>query len=357
MGEIVTVIRGATALVGPDLVPLQDSVVVIDGHRISAIGRAGEVTTPAGAEVLDARGLTVLPGFIDSHVHIAFADPFEVVSRGVTTVRDLAWAPEDIWPLVRRSRGADFRGPRLLAAGQMLTVDDGYPLRATWAVPHTGRAVRGPGDAETAVAEQAGRGAVIIKVALNRDAGPTMDLRTVRAVVGAAHERGLDVTAHVSGLDELDKALDAGIDELAHMLMSPERIPDSTINRMVEQDVTVVPTLSVRFGKDRRIAIDNLRGFATAGGRVIYGTDLGNQGPRPGIDAREIAAMAKAGMTPRQIIASATVDAARYLALHDTGVLARGRDADIIAVRGDPLADVGVLTDAQMVWRSGRRIR
>jgi imidazolonepropionase-like amidohydrolase len=353
----VTAIRGATALVGPHLRRVDDAIVLIEGDKISTVAPSGEVTIPPEAEIVDARGLTILPGFIDAHVHIAFADPSDVVANGVTTARDLAWAPNEIWPLVRRSRTVEFNGPLLVAAGQMLTAEGGYPMRAPWAAAGTGRVVRGPQDAASAVDEQADNGAVIIKVALNRDAGPTLPRDTLRAIVRAAHDRGLRVTGHVAGLDELRKALDAGLDELAHVLMSTERIPDHFIDRMVARDVTVVPTLSIRFGRDHDLAIDNLRRFVASGGRVVYGTDLGNEGPTPGIDAREIDAMRRAGMSERSIIASATVDAARYMSLDDTGVLAPGRTADVIGVRGDPLTDIGGLTDVKMVWRAGRRVR
>lgn len=357
MSGRVTAIRGATALIGPELRRVEGAIILIESDEITAAGRGGEVTIPSGAEIVDARGFTILPGFIDAHVHIAFADPTDVVSNGVTTARDLAWVPDEIWPLVRRSRADDFNGPLLIAAGQMLTTEGGYPTKASWAARGTGRVVSAPNDAASAVDEQVDNGAVIIKVALNRDAGPTLQPDTLNAIVDAAHDRGLRVTGHVTGMDELGKALDAGVDELAHVPMSSERIPERMIDDMVERDMTVVPTLSIRFGRDQEVAIDNLRRFMTAGGRVVYGTDLGNEGPMPGIDAREIEAMRRAGMSERGIIASATVDAARYMALDDTGVLTPGHDADIIAVRGDPFEDIRALTDVQMVWRDGRRLR
>jgi imidazolonepropionase-like amidohydrolase len=357
MGGRVTAIHGATALIGPDLRRVEDAVILIEGDEITAAGPGGAVTMPRGTEIVDARGLTILPGFIDAHVHMAFADPSEVVSNGVTTARDLAWVPDEIWPLVRRSRADDFNGPLLLAAGQMLTAEGGYPTKASWAARGTGRVVNDPHDAAAAVDEQADNGAVIIKVALNRDAGPTLQPDILQAIVDAAHDRGLRVTGHVTGINELRKALDAGLDELAHVPMSSDRIPDPMVDDMVERDVTVVPTLSIRFGKDQKVAIENLRRFIAAGGRVVYGTDLGNEGPTPGIDVREIRAMHRAGMSERDIIASATVGAAGYMSLDDTGVLAPGRGADIIAVRGDPLTNIDALTDVQIVWRDGRRLR
>ncbi|MDQ3870532.1 MAG: amidohydrolase family protein [Chloroflexota bacterium] len=311
---------------------------------------------PPNAGDVTAAGLTLLPGFVDAHVHIALAEPYAVVANGVTTARDLGWPPEHIWPLVRRSSKRDFDGPLLVAAGQMLTTPGGYPTRASWAPPGTGRVVTDAADASVAVEEQAKSGAVFVKITLNAASGPTLDLHTLQAIIDAAHARGLRVTGHVAGLSELDKALDAGLDELAHILMSPEVIPDDTIARMVETNMTVVPTLCVRFGQDQDIAIDNVHRFIAAGGRVIYGTDLGNEGAGPGINGREIDAMRRAGMNNRSIIASATVDAARYLSLGTTGELSAGMIADVIAVRGDPLADARALTDVRMVWRAGRRL-
>ena len=354
---ITTVITGCRALLGSELRIVDDATVVLEGDRILAAGSAAELSEPSDSEVVDAGGLTLIPGFIDAHVHIGFAAPGEVLRHGVTTVRDLGWPPKKIWPLVEASRASDFDGPEVLAAGQMITVSRGYPTRAGWAPRHTGLPVRSPAEAREAVAAQADAGACVIKVALNPLVGPVLDLETLTAVVRAAHDRSLRVTGHTYALEELHKALDAGMDELAHMLMSPETIPPATIEHMVRRSMAVVPTLSCFFGSDQEIAVENLRSFARSGGRVIYGTDLGNEGPRPGIDPREVDAMSRAGMSPLEIVASATVRSARYLGLDDRGVLEAGRRADVVAVSGDPLADALSLTDVALVWRGGRLVK
>jgi imidazolonepropionase-like amidohydrolase len=355
--EVTTVITGGRALVGPNLEPEDEATVVIGDEVILAVGPASDVETLPGAMHVDATGFTLLPGFIDSHVHIGLAEPIEVVGGGVTTVRDLAWSPREIWTASTESARANYRGPEILAAGQMITVPNGYPLRATWAPEHTGRAVRSVAEAREAVDEQADSGACIIKVALNSSAGPTLGAATLDAIVEAARARGLRVTGHVYGLDELQKALDAGMDELAHMLMSPESIPAAVVKQMVNQSVTVVPTLSCFFDGDQTIAVDNLRAFLDAGGRFIYGTDLGNEGPRPGIDPREVDALARAGVTATDIVASATARAADYLDLTDRGALEPGRYADVAAVLWAPGGEPMELTQVGMVWRRGRRIR
>ena len=343
-------------LAGAGLRPMQRTTLVIADGIIRALGPDAEVEVPDSARVIDATGLTVVPGFIDAHVHIGLADPHEVAAGGVTTVRDLAWPPEEIFPLARASLAPGFDGPRILAAGPMITTPGGYPLEAAWAPAGTGVAVSSPDEAASVVTEVADAGAAVVKIALNPPVGPTLEPDVLRAVVSEAHRRDLTVTGHIHGLTELDKALAAGVDELAHMLMSPEEIPTETIASMVDSDVMIVPTLSIREGDDRRVAVGNLRRFVEAGGRVVYGTDLGNEGPRPGIDPTEVAAMAEAGMSALDIIASATVVAADRLGLDDTGILAEGMRADVVGLRGDATQDVKALTEVAFVVAGGRAI-
>ena len=352
-----TAIVGGRALVGSRLEPVDEAVVVIRNDVILAVGAASDVSAPDDAVIVDATGFTLIPGFIDSHVHIGLADPTEVLSGGVTTVRDLAWPPNDIWPLSAESKTEDWRGPEVLAAGQMLTVPDGYPLRAAWAPRNTGRAIRSRAEAREAVGEQADAGACVIKIALNELVGPTLDIETLEAIVEAARARDLRATGHVYGLSELHKALDAGVDELAHMLMSPQVIPADTVNRMVDASMAIVPTLSCFFGNDQTVAIDNLRAFIAAGGQFVYGTDLGNEGPRPGIDPREVDGLARAGLDGSDIVASATTRTAAYLGLIDRGALAPGLRADLVGVLWVPGREPVELTQVGMVWRRGRRIR
>lgn len=239
----------------------------------------------------------------------------------------------------------------------MLTAPGGYPMRAKWAPMGTGLELSSEHEARGAVRSLVQRGAAVIKVALNPPVGPTLEGLLLGAIVDEAHRCGLKVTGHVHGLDELDKSIHAGIDELAHMLMSDEKIPDATIETMVSSNLAIVSTLSIRYGHDLSTAIDNLRRFRNKGGNVVYGTDLGNEGPRPGIDPREIEGLERAGLAPIEIIAAATARAAEWLGLERVGALSEGMDADLIAVRGDPTKDLSALFDVVMVWRRGVRVR
>jgi imidazolonepropionase-like amidohydrolase len=345
------ILRSVRALVGPRLESLIPAAIAIEGTRIV------EVSNEIAGETMDLGDLTLLPGFIDAHVHIGLADPAAVVHGGVTTVRDLAWPLPEIQRLEAGSRERDYIGPQVVAAGAMLTVPDGYPTRAAWAPAGTGRVVEGPGAAEAAVAEQADAGACIIKVALNAAVGPTFDPDTLRAVCDAAHERGLRVTAHIFGLAELVKALEAEVDEMAHVLLSPDSIPDEVTARMVAQGMAVVPTLSITRGRLTRMSLLNLAAFVEAGGRVVYGTDLGNRGPKPGIDRKEVIRMMRSGMSSPSIVAAGTTGAASWLGLETKGVIAPGMDADLIAVAGDPMDVAAALTDVRFVMREGRVLR
>lgn len=334
---------------GQSMIP--DQTVVVAGEKIFVVGHATEVAVPQGARVIEGSGKTLLPGFIDSHVHIGFFDPKTVLAGGITTARDLAWPPDRILPLADRLESDLLAGPRLLVAGPMLTAPGGYPTKASWAPPGTGREVGDVTETRAAVKEFVALGADVIKVAQEPREGPVMSPEVLIAIVEEAHAAGLKVTSHLGSLDQLGIALDAGVDELAHGLWSNEEIPDDLIRRMVAAGMTVVPTLHIDPSAQR---IENLRRFVAAGGRVIYGTDMGNTGPPPGIDPEELRLMVEAGMSPLDALAAATSRAADYLGLTDKGRIGGGKDADLVLVEGDPVADLKVLAAPSMVLRGGR---
>src|SRR5206468_3767305 len=144
------------------------------------------------------------------------------------------------------------------AAGPMLTAPGGYPTRAAWAPRGTGREIQGTAEAAGTVAELAGLGAAHIKVSLNADAGPTPSDGELLAIVAEAHERELPVTAHVQGRGQAERALGAGIDELAHCPWT-ERVPDPVIEAMAKS-MRMVSTMDIHsYGDDTpqvRVAMD-----------------------------------------------------------------------------------------------------
>src|SRR5919107_2139371 len=247
-----------------------------------------------GAVVVGGTGATLLPGFVDPHVHLDFYPPARVLAGGLTTVRDLGWPAGRLAALGAAAAAPGAASPRLLAAGQIVTVPGGYPTRAPWAPPGTARPVDGAAEAAAAVAELAAAGAAVIKVALDDRAGPTLPAPLLAAVVAAAGERGLGVTAHVGGAAEAAKALAAGVGELAHWPFDPAGLPDPLVDALAEATVAV-PTLHIDPSAARRAGV---RRFLARGGRVLYGTDLGNQGPPPGVDVEELRLLVEARLHP-----------------------------------------------------------
>jgi imidazolonepropionase-like amidohydrolase len=322
--------------------------VVAAGGLIQEVGPAGEVTPPAGAVVVDGAGATLLPGFVDAHVHLGFYPPAQVLAGGVTTVRDLGW-PRERLAALHEGAATPAASPRLLAAGQVVTVPGGYPTRAPWAPPGTARPVEGAAEAVAAVDELAAAGAAVIKVALDDRAGPTLPAPVLAALVGAAGERGLGVTAHVGSAAEAAKALAAGVGELAHWPFDPRGLPDALVDALADA-VVAVPTLHIDPTPARRAGV---RRFVARGGRVVYGTDLGNQGPPPAVDIQELALLVEAGLGPGQALAAATSLAAAHLGLAGTGRVVPGARADLLLVDGDPLADLTALERVRLVARDG----
>jgi imidazolonepropionase-like amidohydrolase len=297
-----------------------------------------------GAETIDARGKTLLPGVIDAHVHLGFFGGAKVLRGGVTTVRDLGWPLDKVRALAARQDG-----PTVLYAGPMLTAPRGYPTRAGWAPRGTGLEVADVQEAADAVARLVQAGASVIKIAQTHERR-TLDQAVIGAIVAAAHGLGLRVTSHCSSLEQLEVALTAGVDELAHGLWSDEAIPAEMIGRMVAAHMTVIPTLHIDPSPARVV---NTAAFVEAGGRVIYGTDMGNHPVPPGIDVVELDLMERAGMSPASAIAAATRDAAAYLSLEDRGRIAPGMRADLILVEDDPLQHPAVLGHPSTVLRGG----
>jgi imidazolonepropionase-like amidohydrolase len=315
--------------------------VVLEAGRVAFAGPAWEAP-PADQEILGEWFL--LPGIVDHHVHIGLSEPQAVLRGGVTTVRDLGWPPKDIFPLADISQATDFDGPVILPAGPMLTAPGGYPSEAGWCPPGGWMELRDAEDAAAAVGKVAAQDPAVIKVSLNAEAGPTLSDAALVAVCDGAHARGLRVTAHVQGPGQTERALGAGVDELAHCPWT-ERLADDLV-AAVARRMEIVSTLDIHsYGRatpELDVAVDNLRRFAATGGRVRYGTDLGN-GPIPaGIHVAEVRHLAAAGLSTNDILRSMT-----------RGPLRDGADADLVGFRGDPFEDLDALDHVSLVVRKG----
>lgn len=245
-----------------------------------------------------------LPPLIDHHVHLHLIDAGLLARGGIAGVVDMGGDPVALARL-------DSRGiPRVAYAGAFLTAPGGYPVGRSWAPPAIAREITSPsthpgvdGGAATAVDEQASFGASVIKVSLNNAAGPVFDRATLDAVVASARERGLPVVGHVEGEGMLQLAIDAGVDVLAHTPFT-EHAGRRLTARAVAAGQRWISTLAIHDGDpesaDRSRV--NLAGFVAAGGKVLYGTDLGNGELPVGVNQAEVAALDAAGVRGAALI-------------------------------------------------------
>jgi imidazolonepropionase-like amidohydrolase len=334
---VIVSVRAGAAWLGPGRL-VRDAQIVCEDGLITYAGPA----TPVGAadEELDVDGF-LMPAVADRHVHVLLSDPAAVLRRGVTAVRDLGWPADPIFELADASELPAFDGPLVRAAGPMLTGHGGYPTRAGWGPEGTGRELHGPGDATAVVAELAARGATAIKVSLNAEAGPTPTDAELAALCDEAHRHELPVTAHAQGRGEVERALGAGVDELAHAPWT-ERLSDGVLEAAAAR-MRFVSTLHIHgSGPSLETALDNVRRFRAAGGVVSYGTDLGNGGIPPGVDRREAELLARAGLTNDEVLGAMI-----------RAPLDEDAPADLIALGADPLRDLGAFDDLILVMRGG----
>jgi imidazolonepropionase-like amidohydrolase len=360
----VVAVRARMGWLGPGHL-VDEPLVVIDGGRVAYAGPgrgirgvvasgdegpeslSGEPLPPEPDEEIRVDGF-LMPGVVDRHVHLGLSDPHAVVTGGVTGVRDLGWPADAILSLADASESPSFDGPMVRAAGPIITCPGGYPTRAGWGPKGTGLEVRGPDEAAAAAKDLLARGATLLKVALNTDAGPTLTDDQLVAICDVAHQAGTIVTAHVQGKGQAARAMGAGVDEFAHCPWS-ERLPDDLIAAAAKR-MRVVSTLDIHsFGADTpevRRAVDNMARFVRAGGRAVYGTDLGNGPIPPGIHVGEAWHLSGAGLGVESVLEAMTFRP-----------LAHGEPGDLIVLGGNPLEDLGAFADVRVVLRGGRRMR
>jgi imidazolonepropionase-like amidohydrolase len=304
-----------------------DGRVLVDADGIvRAAGPAAEVD-PGGVEEV-AVGW-VGPGLVDAHVHLGFADPDDLLRHGVVAARDLGAPPADA------ARYRKLAAPRVEVAGPLLTAPGGYPSRS-WGSGGYAAFVDDPEQAERLVAGLCTQ-VDVVKLALEPSGGPAPTPEVAAAVVRVAHGAGREVTCHALSVAMVERALDAGVDELAHTPTEP--LPDEVVARIAAAGVRVVSTLQTFVAAgDGAGAVDNARRLAAAGVRLRYGTDLGNAGTTPGADPRELRLLDReVGLGPAGALAAAT----RPIVV--------GEPAALVGLDGDPFADPGRFRDAPVV--------
>jgi imidazolonepropionase-like amidohydrolase len=386
---------------GPDAGPRRADVVVADG-RIVDVG-----TGLDGDEVVDCTGRTVLPGFIDCHVHLMIDgldpsswlhDPFSLpfyravhtmratLAAGITTVRDAGGA--DLGVKEAQARGL-VPGPRIQISIALLSQTGGHgdPWEASGCsspifVPHPGRPpaiVDGPDEARRKVREMIRAGADVIKIATSGGVVSSRDDprhghfrdAEVAVMVEEAAAAGISVMAHAAGSDGIKTAVRNGVRSIEHGIF----LDDEAIELMLERGAWLVPTLiaprgvlaaaaagaglSARVVEKANLVVEthreSMRRAVAAGVRIAFGTDTGVT--RHGRNLEEFALMVECGMTPAAVLHAATLSAARLIGLDgEIGSIEPGKLADLTIVDGDPF-DVGTLTDRiHAVYQAGEQV-
>jgi imidazolonepropionase-like amidohydrolase len=372
-----------------------DMQVAVEAGVIRAIGRG--LNGWSHLPVIDGKGATLLPGLIDAHSHVEnVQDLRDALQFGVTTVLDMGtlWiTPQSVRELrsvaaarldIADVRSAGFGAPAPGGHGTEYQKESGIDVPA----------VASAELADAYVAARRSEGSDYLKIFINgvrsTDRGmPNLDRERVKALVSAAHARGMLTVAHVENLEDIEMALDAGIDGLAHVWRRGG-VNAAVARRLATQKVFLIATLAVLDGfggggatllADRRLqpylssamkqqlgqsskqptagdmenSIAVIRSLHEAGVVVLPGTDAMQTIPTlPGVSLhRELELLNRAGMSPVAALSAATARAADAFHLADRGRIAKGLEADMVLVRGDPTSDITATRDILRVWRSG----
>ena len=363
-----------TLINGTGAEPVQNAVIVIQQDLILAAGSAEQVSIPTNAQRLDVKGATILPGFINAHVHQGYDEQNlkAWAKSGVTTVRDLgAFTQDGKWFIRRDALNKDPRNARLVAAGPFITASGGYPFNP-WGVPAI--MVSLPDDAVKQTRELIQKGADLIKLSLETGKNfskviPAPSPEVAAAIVKTAHNHGIVVSTHITNTQDVERAIQAGVNDIAHI--PSDDLPLELAAKVAKAGIYWVPTIELWHGvqqehiflyftKMHKRVINNLRRFVQTGGKVAMGTDFAGYSSYfdLGMPIRELEWMQDAGMTPMQIIVAATKNAA-YVCnkAKIIGTIEPGKIADILVVQGNPLDDLHTLKNVVMVIHNGVIIR
>jgi len=401
-----TVIRAGALIDGVSNSARRNVVITIRGNVITEVANAESASIPPGATVIDLSEATMLPGLIDAHTHIFLQgeDPAEggydiqllkyplafraaratvsvrrALEQGFTTLRDMETEGAgygDVGIKMAIERGY-IPGPRLFVSTRAISTTGGYPLEGyapEVEVPKGVQIIDGPVEARKAAREQLDHGADWIKVYMTHRSWlggkgdlrsqPTLTVEELRAIVDETHGWGKRVACHAYNGEGLQRALDGGCDSIEHGLV----LTDAQIAQMIKQGTWLCATLSVYYGdwgpadtpdgqRDRKRVSEHAESFrkaVKAGVKIAFGTDMGGI-PWTEPIAQEFPRMVEFGMTPMQAIQSATSRAAELLDRKgQLGVIAPGAYADVVAVAGDPLANVKILGNVGFVMKDGK---
>jgi imidazolonepropionase-like amidohydrolase/predicted enzyme related to lactoylglutathione lyase len=385
--EPTLVIENANVIVGNGEV-MNGATIVITGDRIGGVSRGNPQL--GAVKRIDARGRTVMPGLIDTHVHFfgltaqgeaAFRAQMKTlapgymkdfIGHGVTTVKSLA-DPLDLVLELRTMVGdRKLLGPRILLVGPCFTAPGGHPAVTLgrddpWMRSEIAIEVNDEDTARKEVRRLAEKGVDAIKAAVEAGQGagipdpmPRLATNVLRAIVDEAHKHKLPATVHTHREQDVIDAIESGADGVEHGVWDSTLSDNHLADLLLKRNVNFTPTLWVfsadKESKSFEIAKQNLKTLSDKGIRISLGTDTLCSMPRPGLNTiQEMEFMAEAGLTPEQIIRAATRNAAEHLGLLDRlGTVEPGKIADLILVAGDPLKDISSLHRVEMVIQAGQ---
>lgn len=372
------------------------ATVLVQGGRILAVGPAPR--PPRGAQVIDGRGKTLIPGLIDSHVHVFPGAQADALRFGVTTEFDMfSMGGPDAYRALQARRTALTRTAEAdtWTSGMGVTPPGGHPSGLAKSMGMEMPTLADDADADAFVAQRLAGGSDYLK--LFQDDGrahgrklAAFSPRQLKAVIDAAHRRGRRVVVHVSDQASAVQALDAGGDGLAHIFEDGPASPAFTALAR-RRGAFVIPTLSVLAGaagpeeaaglladpalkpwlspaqtamlgqKRRKLepeilphVLESVRRLHAAGVPVLAGTDAPNPGTAHGPSIHgEMALLVRAGLPPAEALRAATSVPARAFRLADRGRIAPGLRADMVLVDGDPTRDIAATRRISRIWKNG----
>jgi len=368
---------------------IERATVVIRGTTITAVGSDRDFSLPRGTTKIDGRGLTLLPGLIDCHVHLCLGAEPDVVDAiakeppaltllkstqaarhtlgaGFTTVRDVGSRDHSIFTLQRAIDAGLVPGPRIVAAGLAICMIGGHAR-------FIGQEVEGVQQVRAVVRAQIAAGAAVIKViasggVLTPGTSPDqaqMTVEELQAAVEEAQRAGRKVAAHAHGSSGMKNAIRAGVHSIEHATLMDEE----AAAMMKQQGVFMVPTLSAlattaacRLGcgvpdsvrdKAKALTKHHAVSFKSAlrdGIQIAMGTDAGTPFNFHGENAQELERMVAFGMSPMQAILASTSAAARLIGLQgQVGTIEKGKLADLLLFEGNPLRRIDLLRDRSRI--------
>lgn len=380
------VIKGGLLFDGKNA-PLEGQAVIIVDNKVQEVLPIEQLPAELDAQVIDASGCTVLPGLIDSHVHITSSgdadssgDRLEpdtalalrgaknariLLESGFTTLRNMGSRNQIDIQIKRAIDKGDIVGPRLITSGMCICMTGGHGWMG-------GREVDGVDEARKGTREQLRAGVDVIKIMATggvmtpgvEPGSAQLTIEEMQAAVEEAHKAGRKTATHAQGTTGIKNAILAGLDSIEHGIF----LDDEAIQMMLDGNVALVPTLVaphhiVKGGLAAGIPAyavekgnlvysahkESFKKALKAGVTIAFGTDCGTPLNRPGLNALEFELLVEAGMTPLQALTAATSTAAEVCDRPNVGSLAAGKLADVVVVKGDVFADVRLLQDKENI--------